>query len=101
MVWQRNGLSVSRFGDPDLVDPIPIEVRVDLLEVRQEFIRQFSIALVEVEVVSFEIVANIEDMISAEVLRLEEVRVLHQRKEGITGLFGDVVPVVALGRKRV
>jgi len=67
--------------------------------VRQELIRQFVIAFVEIRVVGFEVVANIEDVLTAEVLRLEEVGVFDQRKERIASLLGDVVPVVPLRRK--
>jgi len=82
MVWQRDRLGIGCLGDPNFIYPIPIEVRIDLYQVRQELIRQFVIAFVEIRVVGFEVVANIEDVITAEVLRLEEVGVFDQREEG-------------------
>ena len=70
MIRQWDGLGVRRFGNPNFVDPVAREVGIDLCEVRQEFFHQFLVAFAEIGMIRFEVVANVEDVIPSEVLRL-------------------------------
>jgi hypothetical protein len=46
--------------------------------------------------INFQVVPNVKDVIASKILRLEEVCMLYQRKEGVANLLWDVVPVIPL-----
>ena len=88
MVQQRDGLGVGRAEEPGLLDPARLKLRVDARQGRQEARQQFILAEREIFMVSFQVIAAVNDVVAAEVFRLEEVGVLHQRQEGEAGRFG-------------
>lgn len=72
MIQERNGLGIGRFGNPDLVYPIPVKSWIDFLQVRQEFLCQFLIAFGEIRMVCFQVISDVKNMIPAKVFRLEK-----------------------------
>ncbi len=46
-----------------------------------------------------EVIAGVDDVVTAEMVRRDVVGVFDQGEEGVAGFLGQVEPVVALGRQ--
>ena len=66
MTHERNWLGILRSVDPDLLDPVWIEGRVDPLDSRDKALQQSIIAEIEIFMVIFEVITTVQDMISTE-----------------------------------
>ena len=66
-----------------------------------ETLEQFFVAEVEILMTDRKVVAAVDDMVTAELLRREEIGVLNQGKVRKTGRLGEVEPVVSLGGELV
>ncbi len=99
VVHQWDGLGIFGAEQPGFAHPVRAETRVELRQRRQETFQQLFLAEVEILVLGFQIIANINDVLAAEVFRRDEIGMLYQRQEGEAGRLGQVVPVIAFFRK--
>jgi hypothetical protein len=89
------GWAYFRARQPGLIDPVRGKIRVETFQVGHEPGFQRLPGSLEIGMILGEVIANVNDVIAAKVIRWRIVGVFHQRKKGKAGIFGDVVPVIA------
>ena len=100
--WLINGMGWAyAVRQTRFCDPVRVEIGIDAGDGREETFEQFLFAQAEIFVVGFEVITAVDDMVSAKIFRREEIGMLDQRQEWITGRLGQIEPVIAFVGKLV
>ena len=92
-LWHRLGIIGSE--KPACAYPIRLKIWVNARQGRDKALQQFLLAEVEVFVVGFQVIANVQKVITAEMLRWDKIGVFYHRQERESGCFRNVEPVIS------
>src|SRR5512139_680095 len=96
VVYRWDRLSVGGLPQPAALDPAAFKPRVEALQRRQEALQQLLFREPKVLVLRGQVIATVDDVVAAIMLRAHVIGVLDHRQKWEARVLGEVVPVDAL-----